>query len=277
MPASASDIVVTLTGGSNNSNPIYSIGGNPSSYPVTGTLNNLFDNISDLESQTGKIDYRCVYVFNNSSFNTIYNVQLYTTYLTDVVSNIQIGINSKSEIQRLIINGSITNGSFQISYKPPTQDTVEYRNILFDSDPAIWALNLKNELLTIPTINEIEISISGTYTSRIFDINFNGIDDKRNHDLLGINTSGLIGSEINGFSSKLTQGGPINSIPTLLDVSTTVPYDINFYDTNNSTMLSIGNLYPEEGFPLWIKRTVPENAISIAGEGFKLKILGSPI
>lgn len=277
MPASAADIAVTLTGGSNNSNPIYSIGGNPSSYPVTGTLNNLFDNISDAEAQIGKTDYRCIYIFNNSSLYTIYNVQLYIVYLTDVVSNIQIGINSKSEIQRIIINGLITGGSFQISYKPPTQDTIEYRNISFDPDPATWALNLKNELLTIPTINSIDVAVSGTFSSRIFDINFNGIDDKRNHDLFGINISGLIGSGTSGFSSKLAQGGPINSIPTLLDVPTTVPYDVNFYDTNNSTMLLIGNLYPEEGFPLWIKRTVPENATSIAGEGFKLKILGSPI
>lgn len=277
MPASVADIVVTLTGGSNNSNPLYSIGGNPSSYPVTGTLNNLFDNISDSESQIGKTDYRCIYVFNNSSLNTIYNVQLYTTYLTDVVSNIQIGINSRSEIQRIIINGPVSGGNFQISYKPPTQETVEYRNVSFDADPTNWALNLKNQLLTIETINEVDIIVSGTFTSRIFDVNFNGIDDKRNHDLIGINISGLTGSGISGFNSKIVQGGPINSIPTLLDVSTTVPYDINFYETNNFTLLSIGNLYPEEGFPLWIKRTVPENANSIAGEGFKLKILGSPI
>lgn len=277
MTASSSDIAVVLTGGFNNYNPNASIGGNPSSYPITGSLNNLFNNVSDVEAAIGTIDYRCVYIFNNNSINTIYNVQVYTTELENAVSTIAIGIDSSSEVQKITIGGSVTGGSFQISYKPPNQDTVEYRTVNYDSDPSTSALNLKNELLTIPTIDEINVSVSGTFFSRDFNIQFTGIEDKRSHDLIGVNTSGLTGASITGSVTKTTAGGPINSIPTLLDVSTTVPYDVSFYETNNSTALFIGNLYPEEGFPLWIKRIVPENSESVAGDGFRLKILGSAI
>lgn len=166
MTASSSDIVVVLTGGSNNYNPNASIGGNPSSYPITGSLNNLFNNVSDVEAATGTIDYRCVYIFNNNSINTIYNVQVYTTELENAVSTIAIGIDSSSEVQKITIGGSVTGGSFQISYKPPNQDTVEYRTVNYDLDPSTSALNLKNQLLTIPTIDEINVSVSGTFFKR---------------------------------------------------------------------------------------------------------------
>lgn len=249
----------------------------PSSYPVSGALNNLFSNVTETTAISGTTDYRCLYIFNNNSLYTVYNLQVYTTELENTISTIEIGINSSSEIQKITINGTVTGGSFQVSYKPPNQDTVEYRTVDYNADPATWAINLKNQLLTIPTIDEINVSISGTFVSRIFNIEFSSVTDKRSHDLFGINTSGLTGTSITGSASKIKPGGPINSIPTLLDASTTVPYDVTFYETNNLTNLFIGNLYPEEGFPLWIKRTVPENAESIAGDGFNLKILASTI
>lgn len=277
MTVSASDIVIVLTGGSNNYDPNLSIGGLPSSYPVPNVLNNLFDNITEETAVSGITDYRCVYIFNNNSLYTAYNLQVYTTELENAVSTIKIGVNSSAEIQKITINGTVTGGSFQISYKPPNQDAVEYRTVNFSADPATWALNLKNELLTIPTIDEINVSVSGTFTSRIFNIEFPSVTDRRSHDLFGINVSGLTGTSITGSASKIKPGGPINAIPTLLDVSTTVPYDVTFYETNNLTTLFIGNLYPEEGFPLWIKRTVPENSESVSGDGFNLKILASTI
>jgi hypothetical protein len=277
MAATSSDIAIVLTGGSNNYNPDLSIGGNPSSYPITGYLNNLFDNVSDIKAAAGTIDYRCIYIFNNNSINTIYNVQVYTTELENAISTISIGINSSAEVQKITINGSVTGGSFQISYKPPNQETIEYRTVNYNSDPATWASNLKNELLTIPTIDQINVLASGTFSSRTFDVQFTSVEDRRSHDLIGVNVSGLTGASITGSVTKTTAGGPINSIPTLLDVSTTVPYDVSFYETNSATTLFIGNLYPEEGFPLWIKRIVPENADSVSGDGFRLKILGSSI
>ena len=92
MAAKSTDLVVTLTGGSSNSNPNLSIGGDPSSYPVTGQLNNLFDNVAREEASVGSISYRCIYIFNNNSVDTIYNLQLYTLNIVNTISTIELGI-----------------------------------------------------------------------------------------------------------------------------------------------------------------------------------------
>lgn len=39
--------------------------------------------------------------------------------------------------------------------------------------------------------------------SRDFNIQFTGIEDKRSHDLIGVNTSGLTGASITGSVTKL--------------------------------------------------------------------------
>jgi len=277
MPTTASDIVVTLTGGSNNTNPNLSIGGNPSSYPISGNINNLFDNISNEQALSGHEDYRCIYIFNNNSSESIFNTRLYINEFEGNESKIYVGLDFSPENQRITINGNVSGGFFIIGFKPPNQATIEYRTVYFNSDPATWAENLKEQLLTIPTIQDINITVSGTFSSRIFDVSFQSIEDLRSHDLFLINYSSLIGTNISSSVTKIVVGSPINSIPALLDASTTIPYNVTFYETNINNQLYVGTLYPEEGFPLWIKRTTPINSNAIAGEGFGLKILGSPI
>ena len=65
MAVVSGDIVYFMSGGSGNSNPNNSIGGDPSSSPISGLVNNLFDNISPEETTAGKTDYRCFYIFNS--------------------------------------------------------------------------------------------------------------------------------------------------------------------------------------------------------------------
>jgi hypothetical protein len=275
MAAKSTDLVVTLTGGSSNSNPNLSIGGDPSSYPVTGQLNNLFDNVAREEASVGSTSYRCIYIFNNNSVDTIYNLQLYTLNIANTISTIELGIRSEKEIQDVIITGVISNGYFTISYKPLGKTEIEYRNVNFDLNPVIWTENLQTALRSIESLENVTVNFNLGINNIQFKINFDGLDDKRSHDLFNIDKTNLIGA-ITASVTKSSIGSPINSIPTLLDVDTTIPYNVNFFETSNLTTISIGNLYPEEGFPLWIKRTVPPSSESVAGEGFKLKILGSP-
>ena len=64
----ATDISFVLSGGSTNLNPNNSLGGMPSSAPIVdSTMNNLFDDVSALESQTDFVDYRCFYIFNDGT------------------------------------------------------------------------------------------------------------------------------------------------------------------------------------------------------------------
>jgi len=272
LTASASDIVLVLTGGSGNSNPNLSIGGNPSATPVMGVLNNLFDNISETDSITGLTDYRCIYLFNNNSSNAFYNVKLYLDAIVGTDTNVTVGLNSTQEIQQIVIFGAVTGGIFTISYTDLLSLLPIVRTIDYHADPATWALNVQNALIS--DFPDIFVDVKGTFANRVFEITF---PDFRNHDLFAIDTSGLTGSGIVGIVSKLTGGSPINAIPPLLDTSTTPPASVTFFSPEVSTPLLIGTIYPEEGFPIWFKRISAENTSPTAGVGFTLRILASPI
>lgn len=67
------NIVLRLSGGTGNTSPAASIGGamgtGTGAVITTSntTLNNLFDNISKAENFAGTVDYRCVYIHNDTS------------------------------------------------------------------------------------------------------------------------------------------------------------------------------------------------------------------
>src|SRR5690606_25749840 len=127
MTATANDLVVVLTGGSSNNDPYESLGGEPSSQPIIGVLNNLFENISPEEAATGKTDYRCIYVFNNNTADDIYEVKVYIVSETTGGSEIEIGIIQKQEVQRITVSGTVSGGSFDVTYQDETK-TVNYHS-----------------------------------------------------------------------------------------------------------------------------------------------------
>lgn len=271
MTAIADDLVVVLTGGSSNNDPYESLGGEPSSQPIIGVLNNLFENISPEEALTGKVDYRCIYVFNNNTSDDLYEVKLYVVNETAGGSEIELGIIKKQEVQRVIVSGSVSGGSFDITYQDETK-TVNYH-----SDPATWAANLETALNEMDLLEEVSVSVAGNFTTRIFNINFGGEDDYRFHDLLEIDTANLTGTSIAGTVSRLIPGEPINSVPSSIDIETTTPTGVEFTYPTAAEPMVIGTLRAEEGFPLWIKRTTPATTTPIANDGVKLRISFMPI
>ena len=272
----ASDIALVLTGGSANTVPNLSLGGDPSGYPIGFTINNLFDNVTENQATAGSTEYRCMYIFNNNISDSFYNLKVYAVLITGSVSDIELGITQTSEIQNVTITGA-TGGSFDISYLPPTQGTVETRTVLYDADPATWASNLQGELNSIPTLADVIVSPAGNFTSRIFNVLFSGDNDYRNHDLLEVDDTDLTGGVISSSVSKSIGGAPINSIPVLLETESTTPSGVTFYSTSEEEPILIGSLYPEEGFPLWVKRIVTAGSEAVAGEGFTLKLIANPI
>jgi len=269
MTASASDIGIVLTGGSGNSNPNLSLGGDPSNIPITGILNNLFDNVGSDEALAGCTDYRCVYIFNNSSVDSFYNVRFYTIPGENLQSSIQFGLSNSTESQKITISGPVTGGSFDVSFTPPAQEE-EIVTVDYNTDPATWGLNLENAINNITTLSGSTVTVAGTFSDRVFYITFS---DFRNHDLLGLDSNGLTGGTITGSVARTNAGSPINSIPPQLDVDTTPPSGVSFYTTSNVEMLNVGTIYPEEGFPLWIKRTVAAESSAVVEEGFSLRIV----
>jgi len=92
MPVTANDIKFLLSGGAGNADPDAALGGIISTTEVVDdTINNLFDNVSGVEHAAGDINYRCIYVKNNSA-SVAYNVKLYIDTNTPAVDDtINIG------------------------------------------------------------------------------------------------------------------------------------------------------------------------------------------
>lgn len=68
MAISAANLKWYLSGGAGNTDPNLSLGGARSTTQLSGSLNNLFDDVSGDESVAGDIEYRCLY-FRNEDAN----------------------------------------------------------------------------------------------------------------------------------------------------------------------------------------------------------------
>lgn len=93
MPVSISDVQFRLSGGSANTNPNNSLGGQISTTQINPTNpQNLFDNISSAEASAGDIEYRCFYVFNSNATDTFFEVTVYiSSQTTSTSTSIEIG------------------------------------------------------------------------------------------------------------------------------------------------------------------------------------------
>lgn len=92
MPVLDTDLKFLLSGGADNDDPDAALGGVISTTEVVDdTLNNLFDNVSGAEHAAGDINYRCIYVKNNSAV-TAYSAKIYIDTNTPAEDDvIQIG------------------------------------------------------------------------------------------------------------------------------------------------------------------------------------------
>lgn len=78
MPVTAYDIRFYLSGGSTNTDPNLSLGGPISQTEiVSGQLNNLFDDVSAVESGAGDVEYRCLYIKNTHSVSSLVNARIW--------------------------------------------------------------------------------------------------------------------------------------------------------------------------------------------------------
>lgn len=64
MTVSRSNLRFYLSGGPSNIDPAESLGGAPSMVAVGKDLVELFDDVTGLEAERGKVDYRCIYFMN---------------------------------------------------------------------------------------------------------------------------------------------------------------------------------------------------------------------
>jgi len=267
------DIVFVLSGGPSNTDPNASLGGEPSSHQIAAGLDNLFDDVSDSAAVQGVTDYRCFYIFNNSATDNFFNTALWIDSVTDGSGDIFLGLTLANDLQQVVVTGTITGGSLAITYE---SSTVTWN---WSSSLSQWALNLQNALNTItnPPLSGVVVTVSQLGLNTTFQVQFAGNDSFRFQPLLthgNINTLfGCTGVAI----TKIVNGSPINSVASTIDVSTTIPFGINFNQPIFSNPITLGALRHTDGFPVWVQRTIPPGSGAVAAAGFVLRYKGSPI
>lgn len=268
---SSSDISVVLSGGSTNINPNASLGGEPSATPITdGVVNNLFDDIQPEESSEGHEDYRCLYFFNDGEAS-VYEIEVYIEEEFEGGANIELGIESRDEIQRMTITNLPASGNLRLDY-----DGHEFLTE-YNSDLSVWAGTLQSELRGLSQLQDVTVIAQTAGNSLIFDINFIDKDGKRSHPLIEVVANNLTPGGVEASIATTSQGSPINTIAAEIDIETTPPGNVGFYVPSSSSPITIPKLLPSEGFPVWAKRVCIAGVDPKERDGFRLRFSGQTL
>jgi len=274
MTISASDINFYYSGGSNNLDPTKSIGGQASVNLIEGISNSIFSDVTDIAVTEDKIDYRCFYIFNTSELYSLYETNIYVLSQSgsgSIYSNLTLGLSTQTEVQNLNIalTGTPASGSFKLQYETSVTEAISY-----SSDSEEMADNIEKELnrLSVPGGNFSGVVVNASSNSD-FLISFLGSENNRNHELL-LATDLNITPSATITIGETSQGQPINSEAPLLPNSLTTPFGVTFNATSSSNRISIGDLRPGDGVPIWIRRAIKGSSSSTVDLEFKLRISG---
>lgn len=123
------DLKFYLSGGTTNVNPNNSLGGARSTVgggvQVSGTLNNMWPDIGNVESADGSTKYRCIYVRNDNVEFTWSNAKIWVSTLTASTSDeidIAIGSAAINATEQTIANETTAPTSVTFS-RPTTKGT----------------------------------------------------------------------------------------------------------------------------------------------------------
>jgi hypothetical protein len=265
------NISLVLSGGSSNVDPSLSLGGDPSSVPIVNNhLNNLFDNVTQDESDVGSTEYRCFYVFNDTDY-LLKDMNLWIFYEFPGGATVQLGITSQNEVHRITVQGAVTGGSFTLSY---TVDGITYNIVAnYNSNAAIWKNNLQNAFLAEDVFSGVTTVVYTSIERAIFDITFGDYNGKRSYALPTATNNLIPSSPSTGITTIRTYtGAPINTIAPQISASTTPPGTVTFSTPSEESPITIPTLKVEEGVPIWIKRIVPANASPKTNDGCTIRI-----
>lgn len=97
MPIITGDFVTRLSGGAANSSGNASLGGAKSANAISGSIDALFDAVSAAEASAGDVEYRCVYLHNNSGADTMTNARVWISANTPLAgTDLAIGVGTSA-------------------------------------------------------------------------------------------------------------------------------------------------------------------------------------
>jgi hypothetical protein len=274
MTVLVTDLVYTFSGGSSNSNPDESLGGDPSIQPILSQR--LFSDVSTSQAADGIIDYRCIYLHNANSFDTLFNTQLFVVYTVPGEVTVDLGfyIANERQVMSVLNYVSITSGSFVVTYT----DTSGGHDLTvnWDSNPGNWASNFQTALRTVSNLENVTVNANVSLENLTFEIDFVGAAANRAHDLIVLKTNSLSPTTTVGITRSVG-GGPTNSIADEIDFATTTPNSPIFTGTSIEAPVVIGDFRPLDAVPIWIRRTVPAGTAPIPNDGFTIRVAGNPV
>lgn len=277
------DIVLTYSGGKLNDTPISSLGGEASPVLIETGINNLFDDVTPREADDGLTDYRCFYVFNQHEDETIFNIKSWISFEVEKGSDVRLGIESRDELQSVILDKVPTSGFFTIRYEASNPlgfapVTVQVPQGTFTPEEFLnqFGQNFQDALRLNPDLRDVIVNTSTFGTGILFEVLFEKLDGKRQQENLVVGDNSLSPTTII-FVRKVVRGAPINSIASAINIDVTPPGGVVFSVPSSDFPFVIPKLREGEGFHLWVERTTAPDDDPIANDGFALGLSLEPI
>ncbi len=270
------DISFLLSGGPNNVDPVKSIGGSISKQSIDNQINNIFSDVTRDQSFIGFVDYRCLYIRNDSLNEKLRDASFYISKSLEG-ADIAIGFSLKSDVQALIVEGDPgTGASFQIQYTIRNAGltfTQTTREILWVPDENTMAQRIAAIVNSLTNVRGIQVIGHRSDLGYDFLITFGGSSTGRWQELLGpINEDGIQVSVM-----RVVQGGPINSIAPNIGFTNNPPNGVTFFESDNLTPIEIGTLFPQDFVPVWLRRTVQKNTPPIHPDQCRIHMFGEAL
>lgn len=256
-----------IGGSGTNCLPQNSLGGDPSNCPVTTTINNLFESLTTEQTQEGRIDYRCFYIFNDSLTEDLPNSSIFFNNQYNAPAQLQIGVNTFDDVQKITIATSPVSGTIKITF-----DAVETSAITLGGSISTNQTNIANALNALASLSGVTVLGADFGTYQTYTLTFSGADGNRFQPQVSVSNNSLSGSP-SITVQKSVNGSPINTVAPVVVSGLNAPAGINFYSTDPDNRKIIGTLKSGEGFPIWIKRVVPSgsNPSDLAGAVFRFQ------
>jgi len=210
-------IHILHSGGAFNKEPNFDLGNHPSEFQIAeAPMNNLYDDVNPEEAESGLIDFRCFYIFNTHTAETMHEVKLELdpsqcadgstiTFGSDLVDDVQCLALLTTE-NALMKSEPDTKGFviFDTEFGPPF--TVEWPGSF-----GIFAFVLEEQLNNQPFCDSCTVSGSNPYT-----ITFKGDAGNRLVKLLRVVQNNLLSKQAATFDTvTYTQSDDFNKGPNL--------------------------------------------------------------
>lgn len=264
-------LTYVLSGGVVNQDPDNALGGPPSSTIIDDITNNLFADVTGAQTNTGFVDYRCYYVFNDNDDDYV-DMQIWIQSQEAQGSSCELGVVTRNEKQDLTFV-NVSGGDFTLSVDGSVTDTIS-----FTFDPDLMAAALQVGIRGLGNGAGCLVTSQG---GNVYRVEFAGINANTAYPMMTIGTNALLPDQPLdpvGITFTRNQGGsPVNSVAPDTGSVQTPPTGISFSEPDNDSPIVIGTVRSGDGFPVWIKRTTDLETEAIQNDGITVKVKGDRV